>query len=93
MCPLFGRRVARDWLGGVLVIKTGIVVGAAILAFVALPALHAAPGNAKPPVRVAETACFLKKEETSGFNKICYYDCGAAITIKSSESCPMTIHR
>lgn len=71
----------------------GTVVGAACLAFVALPALHAGPDSSQKPVKVAETACFLTKEETSGFNKICFYDCGAAITIKSSESCPMTIHR
>ncbi|GEM_PF-6280104 len=76
-------------------IKAGIaltVVGAASLAFMTLPAIHADPDNTRP-VRVAETVCFLQKEETSGFNKICYYDCGAAITVKSMETCPMTIKR
>lgn len=40
--------------------------------------------------------CFKKGEETSGFNKICYYDClgsTAAITISSVELCPLTIQQ
>ena len=77
-------------------IKAGIlgtVLGAASLAFVAWPAIHADPDDTYRPVRVAENVCFLTKEETSGFNKICFYDCGAAITIKSMETCPMTIKR
>ena len=38
--------------------------------------------------------CFFKYEVTSGFNKICYYDClGSlhAITISSTSLCPLTI--
>ncbi len=38
--------------------------------------------------------CFLQGEQTSGFNKICYYDClGStfAITISSIKLCPLTI--
>ena len=37
---------------------------------------------------------FLKGEKISGMNKICYYDClggEVAITIKSTELCPLTI--
>ena len=40
--------------------------------------------------------CFLKGEQISGLNKICYYDClgsGAAITIKSYQLCPLSINR
>ena len=40
--------------------------------------------------------CFLKGEQLSGMNKICYYDClgsGAAITIKSYQLCPLTINQ
>lgn len=39
-------------------------------------------------------ACFLKGEQVSGLNKICFYDCagsGRAITIKSYQVCPVTI--
>lgn len=40
--------------------------------------------------------CFLKGERTSGMYKICYYDClgdTVAITIKSTQLCPLTINR
>ena len=40
--------------------------------------------------------CFKTGESTSGFNKICYYDClgsAAAITISSVSLCPLTINR
>ena len=39
-------------------------------------------------------AAFLKGEKTSGFNKMCFYDqlgSEVAITIKSTELCPLTI--
>ena len=39
--------------------------------------------------------CFGAGEETSGMNKICYYDClggKVAITIKSHKLCPLTIN-
>lgn len=38
--------------------------------------------------------CFKKSEATSGFNKICYYDCLGSLTarnIGSAELCPLTI--
>ena len=38
--------------------------------------------------------CFKTGEQTSGMNKICYYDClgsASAITIKSTQLCPLTI--
>jgi hypothetical protein len=40
--------------------------------------------------------CFKTGEETSGLNKICYYNCmgsQAAITISSVSLCPLTIER
>ena len=40
------------------------------------------------------TTCFKKGEYTSGFNKICIYNCmgsDVAITIKSTQLCPLTI--
>lgn len=47
-------------------------------------------------LRVAAVVCFLKGEQISGMNKICYYDClgsAAAITISAVELCPLTITR
>jgi hypothetical protein len=40
--------------------------------------------------------CFKTGEETSGLNKICYYNCmgsQAAITISAVSLCPLTIER
>lgn len=42
----------------------------------------------------ASVTCFLKGEQTSGMNKICYYDClgsAAAITVSSVSLCPLNI--
>ena len=42
------------------------------------------------------TTCFKKGEYTSGFNKICIYDCmgsDVAITISNIQLCPLTIQR
>lgn len=48
--------------------------------------------------RLAQVAvtCFFIGEQTSGMNKICYYDClgsTAAITISAVQLCPLTIRR
>ena len=43
---------------------------------------------------LAAVTCFKTGERTSGMNKICYYDClgnEAAITIRSTELCPLSI--
>ena len=40
--------------------------------------------------------CFLTGHRTSGMYKICYYNClgsTVAITIKSTQLCPLTIKR
>lgn len=47
------------------------------------------------PVYLA-AMCFLKGDQVSGLNKICYYDClGSlnAITIASYQVCPLSINR
>lgn len=47
------------------------------------------------PVRLA-FLCLLKGEQTSGLNKLCFYDCpvgDAAITVKSWERCPVSIDK
>ena len=50
------------------------------------------------PVMIADAAvtCFKKGEYTSGFNKICIYNClgsDVAITIASTKLCPLSIQR
>lgn len=40
------------------------------------------------------TTCFFKSESTSGFNKICVYDClgsAYATTISATSLCPLTL--
>jgi len=47
------------------------------------------------PIQVA-VICFFQYEQTSGTNKICYYNClgsTAAITIPSFSLCPLSINR
>ena len=44
----------------------------------------------------AAVTCFKVDEYTSGFNKICIYNClgsEAAITIGATQLCPLTISR
>jgi hypothetical protein len=46
-------------------------------------------------VQVA-VACFKTGEQTSGMNKICFYDClgsQAAITFGAVQLCPLSINR
>ncbi len=75
----------------------------ALVAFFAMSSAPASTSEASPPhptpekkfVQVAAT-CFLKGEQTSGMNKVCYYDClGSiyAITIGAVELCPLSINR
>lgn len=69
----------------------------------ALPALALALGIGllaaliAPPIPEASAVmCFHRGERISGMNKICYYDClgsAYAITIRSTELCPLTIDR
>jgi hypothetical protein len=47
------------------------------------------------PMKLA-LVCFKTAEETSGMNKLCYYDCAgsrAAITVGSAQLCPLSINR
>lgn len=55
------------------------------------------PGTLKTPVQGTEVAvlCFKTGEQTSGTNKICYYDClgsAKAITIGFVQLCPLTVN-
>lgn len=59
-------------------------------------AAMSAASNNQTPMQSAPggTGCFARGEQTSGFNKICYYDCmgsARAITIGSTELCPLTL--
>lgn len=48
------------------------------------------------PIYLASVMCFLKGEQISGMNKICYYDClGSinAINVSSVALCPLSINR
>jgi hypothetical protein len=61
-----------------------------------LALLLPAPGvqhMSSPNIKRA-TTCFKSGEQTSGMNKICYYNClgsQAAITISAVALCPLTI--
>ena len=48
------------------------------------------------PMSIANAVtCFKKGEYTSGFNKICIYNClgsDRAITIKNTQLCPLSIN-
>jgi hypothetical protein len=61
-----------------------------------LAGLLAAVLTTNTTANTAAETCFLKGEKESGQNKICYYDCvsgEAAITIKSTRLCPLSIKR
>ena len=66
-----------------------------------MPALALEAPNTTPiPRQTSNTqvavTCFFRYEQTSGMNKICYYDCLgslAAITISSVRLCPLTINQ
>lgn len=45
---------------------------------------------------VGTETCFSKGEKADGLNRICFYSCpsgDAAITVKVSQLCPLTIKR
>lgn len=46
------------------------------------------------PSQLAAVTCFKTGEQTSGMNKICYYNCvgsAAAITVGAAQLCPLSI--
>ena len=60
----------------------------------AAQALAACPKPA--PVAEATETCFFEREAEAGLNKICYYSCPsgeAAITLRSTALCPLSLHR
>jgi hypothetical protein len=73
---------------------------AAIVNLVLIASLSGTPhapdmSSAPPNTKLATVLCFKTGEQTSGMNKICYYDClgsAAAITIGAAELCPLSIN-
>jgi hypothetical protein len=62
-----------------------VAIAVALAAWVGAPAQEA-----------SAVMCFKTGERTSGMNKICYYDClgsTVAITIRSTELCPLSINQ
>jgi hypothetical protein len=64
-----------------------------------LAALSSSPQPAPPHnnyTQIATVCMFTGKQEQSGLNRICYYNCmgsEAAITINATDICPMQITR
>ena len=53
------------------------------------------PAGTHSPLDASET-CFGSGERSDGLNKICFYkcaSCNAAITVRSTDICPLTIQR
>ncbi|TPW32421.1 hypothetical protein FJU08_05335 [Martelella alba] len=77
----------------------GIVLFAAsITSFAAAESAQLSSGTGLNSVEAGDdllaVTCLRKDEEVSGRNKICYYDClgsRTAVTIKSTQPCPLTI--
>jgi len=60
------------------------------------PAGQTGPISPVPRQLRVAYVCFYNGEETSGMNKICYYNCLqslAAITLSFTAICPMSINR
>lgn len=73
-----------------------LVIATAVAALIAPghPMQSKAP-PAEKPFQIA-LMCFKSGEKVSGMNKICYYNCGgseAAITVASTQLCPLSIDR
>lgn len=86
MSRTIGRWRLADYLGLVVWVAT-------VVACLALIGMGIRAGETIS--RESET-CFKSGEREAGLNKICYYSCpsgDAAITIKSTQLCPLSIHR
>ena len=92
------RRRSSPCLFTTLTFSFALVAGCATESRVQLPAAPVTilqRADATAPVHVAVT-CFLTGEQVSGMNKICYYNClgsTAAITIGSTQLCPLSINQ
>ncbi len=78
----------------IAVATASVFIGSANGDQIASPQGSAERANGKPWQMAA--ACFLSGEQTSGMNKICYYDCmgsTVAITIGATALCPLSINR
>lgn len=54
------------------------------------------PKMSRDPAFQRVATCFLKGEQTSNMNKICFYDClgsAAAITVSAYSLCPLSMER
>lgn len=57
---------------------------------------HSNPQGGLSHRQLVSATCFKTGEQSSGMNKICYYNClgsAAAVTVASYELCPLTIER
>lgn len=67
-----------------------------VAAVAAMQTVPVAPPVAGPKPQQLAMLCFSTGERQSGMNKICYYDCAgssAAITVSSTELCPLSINQ
>lgn len=70
----------------------GAILGAALAVH---PQMSREPGHNPGWLKVA-VMCFAAGEQTSGMNKICYYNClgsQVAINVPATALCPVTINR
>jgi hypothetical protein len=78
---------------GTLSLLSFPVQASALLSAIEIDPTAEPPRQSFPQVAVM---CFKTGEQISGMNKICYYDClgsGTAITIRSTQLCPLSINR
>lgn len=71
-------------------------LGPGLLLATSLTAGHVQGSSNGPPLLQVAVVCMKSGEQTSGMNKICYYNClgsQVAITIGAVELCPLTIDR
>lgn len=71
-------------------------VALAAAAGLVLAASSPADSHIQFPMSRTNVTCFKTGEQTSGLNKICYYNCvgpEAAITVGAAQLCPLTINR
>lgn len=74
---------------------TSVSVSVIALLIFAAPIVHS-PSTERHALIQISTTCFSTGEQTSGMNKICYYNClgsAAAITVSAADLCPLTIEQ
>lgn len=102
MCMVAGERTSGfnklcyyDCLGSTHVVtQSSVSLCALSVPAPVQPSQHPPRTTAAPPP--VSTTCFARGEQSSGMNKICYYDClgsARAITQSSVSLCPLTIQQ